>query len=69
MLECDNECEESNTLRWNCSGTYGQGTPVYVSHSIVPSDEGNGMDLSLSKDVVVWNLTKSLGLQLSLLSR
>ena len=42
------------------AGTYGWGTPVDVSHSIVPSDEGNGMALSLSKDVVVWNLTKSL---------
>ena len=60
MLECDNECEESNTFQWNCSGKYGRGTPVDVSHSIVPVDEGNGMALSLSKDVVVWNLTKSL---------
>ena len=46
-------------MRQNCSGTYGRGTPVDVSHSIVPSDEGNGMALSLSEDVVVWNLTRS----------
>ena len=49
MLGCDNECRESNTLQRNCSGTYGRGTPVDVSHSIVPSDEGNGMALSLSE--------------------
>ena len=45
-------------MRWNCSGTYGWGTPVDVSHSIVPSDEGNGMALSLSEDVV-WDMTRS----------
>ena len=59
MLECDNECKESNTLLWNCSGTYGRDTPVDVSLSTVPSDEGNGMILTLSEDVVVRNLTRS----------
>ena len=41
-----------------CLGTYGQGTSADVSHSITPSDEGNGMALSLSEDIVVWNLTR-----------
>ena len=59
MLGCDTECRESNTLRRNYSGTYGQGTPVDVPHNIVPSDEGNGTALSLSEDVVVWNLIRS----------
>ena len=30
-----------------------------TSHSIVPSDEGNGIVLNLSEDVVVCNLTRS----------
>ena len=60
MLGHESECKESNTLPWNClSIKYGQGTPVDTSCSIVSLDEGNGIAMSLSEDVVVCNLTRS----------
>ena len=52
MLECNNE---SKTLRWNCSGTYGRGTPVDALDTIVPSNDGKGIALSLSESGVACN--------------
>ena len=47
---CDSECKVSNTERRCCLGTRGLGTPVAVSHRILPSETGSGTCENLQQE-------------------